>query len=451
MSTFVMSPLRVLLLVAGATFQLCLVSPVSAGIQSIEPAQTHSQTLTLNQAQRAAIARSKLLGGQDLAVQASREMALAASQRPDPVLKFGVDNLPVSGPDRFSVRNDFMTMRRVGVMQELTRADKRASRSDRYTRMADKAAADKIVAIANLQRDTALAWLDRYYAEQALMILTELTSQARQEISAAAAAYRGGKGGQAELFAAQSTLTNIEDRSSEARRRLANAKVMLARWSGLPSDASLAGAPVMDAIRLNPATLDTELDHHPEITALRMQEAVAIADVKVAEAEKKSDWSVELAYQQRGPAYSNMVSIGFSVPIQWNQKNRQNHEVAAKLALAEQAKAEREDMLRTHIADTRILINEWENGRERIGRYTAELRPQAHHRTEATIAAYRGGKATLTDVLTARRAETDLLLQIVQLQADTAQRWARLNYLQPDPGILIGSEMEVMHSNGASK
>ena len=449
MSILVIPPVRVLLLVAGVACQFFLVSGVSAGIQSNQPLP--AQMVTLKQAQQAAIARSKILTGQDLAIQASRDMATAASQRPDPVLKFGIDNLPVSGNDRFSVNNDFMTMRRVGVMQELTRADKRTSRSDRYTRMADKIAADKIVAIANLQRDTALAWLDRYYAEQALVILTELTSQARQEIAAATGAYRGGKGSQAELFAAQGTLTGIEDRSSEARRRLANAKVMLARWSGLPPDAPLAGAPVMDAIRLNAATLDTELDHHPEITALRMQEAVAIADVKVAEAEKKSDWSVELAFQQRGPAYSNMVSIGFSAPLQWNQKNRQDREVAAKLALAEQAKAEREDMLRTHVAETRILINEWENGRERIGRTTAELRPQAHHRTEATIAAYRGGKATLTDVLTARRTETDLLLQLVQLQADTAQRWARLNYLQPDPDVMMGSDMEVMHSSEASK
>lgn len=414
-------------------------------------AATEPAAVTLNQSQRLALARSKLIAAQDFAIDASREMAIAAAQRPDPVLKFGVDNLPVSGTDRFSMTNDFMTMRRVGVMQELTRADKRGARSEKFARMADKSAAEKIVAIANLQRDTALAWLDRYYAEQTLIILSEQSAQARREIDAAEAAYRAGKGSQADVFAAHSALVAIDDRSSEARRRLANAKTMLARWSGLSPNVPLANPPVMDAVRLNPATLDTELDHHPEITALRMQEAVARADVKIAESDKKSDWTVELAYQQRGPAFSNMVSIGFSIPIQWDRSNRQDRESAAKLAIAEQAKAEREEMLRTHVADTRLLINEWENGRERIGRASNSLRPLAQQRTAATLAAYRGGKATLTDVLTARRAEIELLLQIVQLQADTAQRWAKLNFLLPDESAMAIGDTGGMHPTGESK
>ena len=42
-------------------------------------------------------------------------MAIAAGQLPDPVLKFGVDNLPLSGPDRLSLSRDFMTMRRIDI------------------------------------------------------------------------------------------------------------------------------------------------------------------------------------------------------------------------------------------------------------------------------------------------------------------------------------------------
>ena len=431
---------------------LCTISPLLFATPSaVLAVGTEPIPLSVGHAQQAALVRSRLIAAQDLAIGASRDMAIAAGQRADPILKFGIDNLPVSGNDRFSVTNDFMTMRRVGVMQELTRSDKRSARSEKFARMADKSAAEKTVAIANLQRDTALAWLDRYYAEQTLVILSEQTAQARREIDAAEAAYRSGKGSQADVFAARSALTTIDDHSSEARRRLANAKVMLARWSGQPLDTPLADAPMMETIRLNVATLDTELDHHPEITALRQQEAVARAAVRVAETEKKSDWTVELAYQQRGPAFSNMVSIGFSIPLQWDQKNRQDREVSAKLAEAEQAKAEREEMLRSHIAETRVAINEWENGRERLRRYRNELRPLAHQRTEATLAAYRGGKSALPDVLAAHRSEIDLLLQIVQLQADTAQRWAKLNYLFPDESVMAAGDMGAMHSAGDSK
>ena len=61
--------------------------------------------------------RSRQIAAQDAAITSAREMAVAAGQRPDPVLKVGINNLPVNGPDRFSLTSDFMTMRSVGVLQ----------------------------------------------------------------------------------------------------------------------------------------------------------------------------------------------------------------------------------------------------------------------------------------------------------------------------------------------
>ena len=63
----------------------------------------HAASLSLQDAQRRAVDRSRQLVAQDSAVRSSREMAVAAGQLPDPVLKMGVDNLPINGEDRFSV------------------------------------------------------------------------------------------------------------------------------------------------------------------------------------------------------------------------------------------------------------------------------------------------------------------------------------------------------------
>src|SRR5678816_126066 len=81
-------------------------------------APAYGQALSMPDAQRRALERSRQLVAQDSAVLASREMAVAAGQLPDPVLKLGIDNLPVTGEDRYSLTRDFMTMRRIGVMQE---------------------------------------------------------------------------------------------------------------------------------------------------------------------------------------------------------------------------------------------------------------------------------------------------------------------------------------------
>jgi outer membrane protein TolC len=390
--------------------------------------------LTLADAQRQAIERSRMLVAQDSAINASREMAVSAAQLPDPVAKLGVSNLPVNGEDRFSVTRDFMTMRSVGVMQELTRAEKREARAERFERDAEKSVAEKRVTIAAIQRDTAIAWLDRYYAEAMSAVVSEQSRAAAAEIDAAEGAYRAGRGSLSDLLSARAASVGLDDRASELGRKVRAAKIALARWLEEGAEAPLAGRPPIDSIPLDPTTLEGDLRHHPELAVLARKEDVAAAEVRVAQANRKADWSLELMYSQRGPAYSNMISVGISVPLQWDRTNRQDREVASKLAMLDQARAEREDMLRAHVAELRAMIAEWENDLERSARYQRELLPLASERTQATVGAYRGAKASITDVLLARRNEIDVRMQALQLEMETARLWAQLNFLVPDDG-----------------
>jgi outer membrane protein TolC len=392
----------------------------------------HAQTLTLQEAQRRAVERSRQLAAQDSAVRSSREMAVAAGQLPDPLLKAGIDNLPINGPDQLSVTRDFMTMRRIGVMQELTRGEKRELRAQRFEREAEKSAVEKSGAIASIQRNTALAWLDRHYAEAMLNVLAGQIEQVKGEIVAAEGVYRGGRGSQADVISAHSTLAALEDRASELRRRVLVAKIHLARWMGEGAGDPLAPPPALDAVRLDPASLDQDLAHHPEIAALAKQEEIASTEAKLARASSTPDWTFEVAYQQRGPAFSNMVSVGVSVPLPWDRPNRQDREIASKLAMADQARAQREEMLRAHAGEVRVMIAEWQNGRERLVRYKKDLLPLAAERSKAVLAGYQGGKTGITDLLLARRNETDLRMQAVQLEMETARLWAQLEFLIPD-------------------
>lgn len=388
--------------------------------------------LTLAEAQRLALERSRAVVAQQAAVASARDMAVAAGQLPDPVATMGVNNMPINGPDAFTLTRDFMTMTSIGVMQEFTRQEKRDARAARFEREADQALAEKAASVVSVQRDTALAWLDRFYAEAMLAVVAEQNRQARAEVDAAETAYRAGRGNLQDVLAARSALIALDDRASELGRRARAARIALARWIGDAADAQLADRPGMDTIRLDPRDLDAEVAHHPQMAVFASKEAVAAAEVRTAEANKKPDWSLALMYSQRGSAYSNMVSINVSVPLQWDQANRQDRELAAKLKLLDQARAEREDMLRAHSAELRAMIAEWENDRERSARYARELLPLANERTQATLAAYRGGKAGLADVLLARRNEIDVRLQALQLEADTARLWAQLNFQLPD-------------------
>lgn len=398
---------------------------------AVAPCLLAQTTLTLAEAQRLAVARSQQIVAQDSMITSAREMAVAAGQLPDPVLKLGVENVPASGADRFSIGTDFMTMRRVGVMQEITRGDKRRLKAERFEREAERAVTEKAAATAEVQKFTALAWLERFYLERLRGAVAAQAGEIKLEIEAAEGAYRAGRGSQADIYAARASRAALDDRLSEIDRRLRNARAMLARWVGTAAEAALAGEPDLKSVPFNLHAIDEDLKRHPEIAVLQRQVEVAETEAQLARANKLTDWSVEVAYQERGPAFANMFSVGVAIPLQWDQKNRQDREVTAKLALAERARAQQEDALRNHAAEVRSMFNEWENGLERIARFEHELLPLARERTEASLAAYRGGKSDLGAVLAARKNEIEVRTQAVQLAMDTARAWAQLSFLVP--------------------
>ena len=84
------------------------------------------------------------------------------------------------------------------------------------------------------------------------------------------------------------------------------------------------------------------------------------------------------------------------------------------------------------------MILEWQNGRERAARYERDLLPLARERARAALTSYQGGKAPISELLGARRNESDARMQAVQLEMDTARLWARLNYLIPDHSLHDG-------------
>lgn len=395
------------------------------------------QPLSLAQAQQLALARSQQLSGQDNAISAAHEMAIAARQLPDPLLKFGIDNLPLAGTDRFSLGNDFMTMRRIGVMQEITRADKLKYRADQFEISAQKTQAEKSLNTASIQRDSALAWLDRYYTGRQLELVDEQLSQTQLEQQAAQSAYKGGRASQADVLAAESAVAMLEDRQLELQAQLSNAKTQLFRWIGKAGEIVLAEPPDLTQSPLASADLSQQLTQHPQLKILAKQEQLAHAEASLARANQKPDWSVELSYQQRGAAYPNMISIGVSLPLQWDQGKRQNRELSAKLSMAAQAGTEHQEALRILLAETQNVLSEWRSKRERLARFQNRILPLAQQRSTASMAAYRGGKLSLTELLATQRNETETRLQSLQLEADAAKLWLSLQFfavhLTPSP------------------
>ncbi|MGE3347756.1 MAG: TolC family protein [Ramlibacter sp.] len=386
----------------------------------------------MDQAVQLGAKRSRLLAAYSAAEASSREMAISAGQRPDPVLTLGLTNVPVNGDQRFSLTRDFMTMRSVGLMQQLTRGDKLAARSSRQLREAEVAEARRLAALTQLKRDTAQAWFDVHYSARILALLQMQRAETALQVEGAEASYRAQRGSQADIFATRSAMARLDDRISQAKTQLAAARTRLVRWAGEDGMRPLAQPPPQSRAPLDPATLEAELEKEPTVTLLAAQKAAAQAQADIARTEKKADWRVEVMLSTRGPAFSDMLSVNFAVPLQWDQQNRQDRELAARLATVEQLQQEREEALRAQVALARERLQQWQSRLDRMALYQGSLLPLATQRAEAALTGYRAGKGPLGAVLEARRMDIDIQLEALRLEMEAASLWVQLTYLIPE-------------------
>lgn len=416
-------------------FRPLAVAVLSLGIVSLATAQTSSPPLTLDAALDAAQARSATLQAQDAATRAAREMAISAGRLPDPVLRLSVDNLPIEGPMRYSLTDDFMTMRSVSLMQTFTGSEKRQARSARYEREAEAALSMRSMQKARLLTQTARAWFDRYFQEQMQGLLQRQREDASGVSEAVESAYRGGRSSQADVLAARAAVARIDDRLHEVRAELTNAKAHLQRWIGDSAEQPLGTLPRIDRTRLAEHQLGHEIDQHPDIAVMNARERVALAEADIARREKSADWSWWLMYSKRGSQFGDMVSLGVSIPLQWDQVNKQNRELAASLERVEQVRLEREEMRREHLFEVQRLLANWRSNLNRLKDYDKTLIPLATERVRATLAAFSGGKASLSEVLDAQRMVTDTRLERLRIEKQSAAWWAELEYLIPQDQV----------------
>lgn len=367
------------------------------------------------------------MGAAQASVRASSDAAVRAGQLPDPMLKAGIDNLPVNGSQRFTIGQDFMTMRRIGIEQEWVSGDKRRLLSARANDVVDRERAGYLLQLVNTRQQTATAWLNAVYAKQALALQQELVRHMDHELDATKASYRGAKASAADVVQAQAMLAQTQDQLLKAQQTFQTALIGLSRWTATPV-LDVSGDPPAPQSYVSSLPPDELRDVQPVLVAASRDIAVADADTAVANSNRSPNWTWEVSYQQRGGQYSNMVSVGVSIPLPINRKNRQNRDADEKAELGTKARLMYEDTQRQVEADIRTQSATLASGRERITHLTDSLLPAADRRVQLAAAAYQAGSGSLADAFAARRALLDAQLQVLDLRREVSLTWAQLEY-----------------------
>ena len=397
---------------------LCLPAPAWAG-------------LSFDDALQSAQAQAPLLQAQHSALAGAQAVLPAAATLPDPRLTVGLDNLPISGPERWRIGADFMTMQRFGLVQEVPNRAKRDARAAGALARVDRERLLLALAQWAVRRDTALAWLGVWFAQRQAAVLDELDRENRLLLDTLHARIAAGKAQPADFPLAQLEALALADRRDDAQRDVARARAALRRWVGARADEALAGeAP---ALAVQPDAVRAGVQRQAEIAPFAALRAVALADAREADAESRGDWAWELVYSRRGPAYGDMVSIQLSFDLPWRAAQRQQPQAAAKRSEISRIDAERDDALRRRADEVDTQLADLQALDTQRARLAGPGQALAAERVALTLASYQAGRADLPGVLAARRDAVEARLRLITLDSQRAALQLRLSSLTSVP------------------
>lgn len=397
--------------------------PITVAAFALFASAASAEPLTYAGALAAAEGAAPSLQASALRVEAARAASHAAGRLPDPKLSVGVDNYPVSGPNAGRFGADFMTMTKVGVMQDVPNAARRRAEVTSATAEIGVAQAETAQARRDVRVATALAWIDLAYSERRLATLDQLVGGLKDLWSGQPAAVASGGSRPAAGLEPRRLEAAFADRRSELVAATARARAELARWTGDPAPSTSGDAPEVD---IEPAVLRAAVERHPMLLTAEAAERRAEAEVAGARAAKRPDWGFEVAYARRDPMFGDMVSAGVTVSLPIFAHTRQEPVIAARTADRNRARIEREDRRRALLAALEGDLAEHVMHRDRWRRAVEVFVPAAEQRAHLEVQSYAAGRAGFDDVRMALTDLADTKLDVLEREAAVAREGARI-------------------------
>ena len=385
--------------------------------------------LTLAAAVQRAAAQAPLLEARQAQVVAAQEEARRAGALPDPVLSVGIDNLPVNGPDAFDTAADSMTMKKIGLQQAIPARAKRDAEQTLALRAVEASRARSGADAVAVRRAAADAWIDAWSSEQALAALRQSREQAALASAVARARVEGGGASAVDAMAVEAAGLDLDNRIAEQQAVHDAALAALERWTG--TTGSIAqDAPDFGRLPYTEVQLFARLDRLPALSPASADVETAAAQVDLARAARRPDWSVAASYGQRSGGRDDMLMLEVGIGLPLFTRSRQDRAIAAREADYQAAIATREDLRRDQRAQLRGAFARWQGVQRQVALYETRLLPLARDRSAAALAAFRAG-GELQPWIDARRDELTAELSHAEHRRELGHAWAALAFLFP--------------------
>jgi len=410
---------------------------------SLKASPAHAEEpLTLAETIQLATQNQPLLQSLDDAAASSRQAAVAEGQLPDPKVKLGVINLPVTTSDSLRFDRDDQTMVNVGISQDMTPRKKREVASNRMLAEADQFHTEQVATARTIERDVALAWLDVYEAQRKSELYQRMIDDmvAERKVQTASVSSGGAKTGDVLRMDTQISMTN--EKRIFAQRDERKARAALARWIGKAASRSISSELPVMGNSVSSDSAQAQIDQHPLLRNAVQSEKVAQLDVDSAQANLERNWGWEVGYGKRFANRSDMLSFQVSIDLQLDRANRQDRRTAEKLVLVEKARKLTEDRRRELSSELESAMADAEAAEARENEHITKLIPNAEAKLSIAQAAYQSGKQPLSDVWDARRDVLDIELDHWTILTDKQRAAVKIGYLLNDSRLFKQIEKE---------
>ncbi len=407
----------------------------------VGPAQAE-EPLTLAETIQLATQNQPLLQSLDDAAASSRQAAIAEGQLPDPKVKFGVINLPVTTSDALRYNRDDQTMVNVGISQDIIPRKKREVASNRMLAEADQFQTEQIATARSIERDVALAWLDVYEAQRKSELYQRIVDDMTAERKVLAASVSSGSAKSSDVLRMDTQISMTNEKRIFAQRDERKARAALARWIGKSASRPISSELPVMTNNLNQDSTQSALEQHPLVRNAHQTEKVAQYDVDSAQANLERNWGWEVGYGKRFNDRSDMLSFQVSIDLQLDRANRQDRRTAEKLVLVEKARKLTEDRRRELSSELESAMADAEAAEARENEHLTKLIPNAEAKLRIAQAAYQSGKQPLGDVWEARRDVLDVELEHWVILTDKQRAAVKIGYLLNDTRLFKQIEKE---------
>ncbi|MDQ7981286.1 TolC family protein [Paraburkholderia sp. SARCC-3016] len=402
-------------------------------------AYAQSPGMTLDEALQVAQERSSSIEATQAAVRGDSAVVVKAGQLPNPTLKLSVEDLPINGPQAFTIGQDDFTMRGIGIEQEWVSPAKRRLRTALANRTVDQDRTTYLEKLAEVRQQTAMAWLNAVYAKKAVTLNKALVDHLNDELAARQASYRGAQGSATDIAQARVMLGNARDALIDAQQDEKAALINLSRWTAAGNVLEVADqTPSLDSA-VPGMSAEQIAQVQPALIAARTAISVADAATDVARSDRSPNWTWGLTYFKRGGNFSDYVSFGVSIPLPINRKNLEDRDVEQRSEMGTEARLNYEDAERQVMAGIQSLSTKLASGRDRLANLQQTVLPAADQKVQLANAAYRSGTGSLADAFEARHMQLETELQILNLERQVSLVWAGLEYQVLPPDVIAAA------------